>query len=144
MREFKFFQKKPERAFTNWMDQMDDYHLGGITPAITENNLINEGFDAHRSGFSPGQCPYDIGTRERELWLRGWSNREDYTSIDETYPEYYNTDEFIFYDVSEIKYNPENQQHYKVMLFRSIEEGYTIEGNRILPGHPMWRFPDVM
>ncbi len=26
---FKFFQKK-ERVFTQWMDEMDDYHLGGI------------------------------------------------------------------------------------------------------------------
>lgn len=64
--------------------------------------------------------------------------------MDETYPEYYNTDEFIFYDLTEIRYDPESQQHYKIMLFRSIEEDYTIEGNRILPGHPMWRFPDII
>ncbi len=27
MKDFKFFQKK-ERVFTDWMDQLDDYHLG--------------------------------------------------------------------------------------------------------------------
>ncbi len=32
MREFKFFQKKPERVFSDWMDMFDDYHLGGIVP----------------------------------------------------------------------------------------------------------------
>ncbi len=29
LKEFKFFQKE-ERVFTQWMDEMDDYHLGGI------------------------------------------------------------------------------------------------------------------
>jgi hypothetical protein len=33
MRDFKFFQKE-ERVFTQWMDQMDDYFLGGIRHAI--------------------------------------------------------------------------------------------------------------
>lgn len=37
MRSFKFFQKKPERVFTDWMDQMDDYHLGGIQPISNRN-----------------------------------------------------------------------------------------------------------
>ena len=32
MNQFKFFQKKPERVFTDYMDAMDDYHLGGIRP----------------------------------------------------------------------------------------------------------------
>ena len=30
MQPFKFFQKK--RVFSDWMDMMDDYHLGGILP----------------------------------------------------------------------------------------------------------------
>lgn len=30
MRPFKFFQKKPERVFSEYMDRMDDYFLGGI------------------------------------------------------------------------------------------------------------------
>lgn len=33
MIDFKFFQKK-ERVFTQWMDEMDDYHLGGIRHAV--------------------------------------------------------------------------------------------------------------
>lgn len=31
MRDFKFFQRK-ERVFTDYMDAMDDYFLGGIQP----------------------------------------------------------------------------------------------------------------
>jgi len=72
MKPFKFFQK-PERVFSDWMDQMDDYHLGGITIPYEEY----EGWNAHHNNQSPGQCPYDIGTREREYWLTGWSNREN-------------------------------------------------------------------
>ena len=30
MKPFKFFQKKSERVFTEYMDRMDDYFLGGI------------------------------------------------------------------------------------------------------------------
>lgn len=41
MRTFKFFQK--EKVFSEWMDQMDDYHLGGIMPmrwvGVDINNL---------------------------------------------------------------------------------------------------------
>lgn len=37
MRPFKFFQKKPERVFTEWLDQLDDYHLGGIQPISNRN-----------------------------------------------------------------------------------------------------------
>ena len=42
MIDFKFFQKK-ERVFTQWMDEMDDYHLGGIRPvrqSPTPNPLL--------------------------------------------------------------------------------------------------------
>ena len=31
MKDFKFFQRK-ERVFTDYMDAMDDYFLGGIQP----------------------------------------------------------------------------------------------------------------
>lgn len=62
----------------------------------------------------------------------------------ETYPEYYNTNEFIFIDVTEIRYDEDTYVPYKVMLFRSIEEGYTIEGDRIQWDHPMWNFPDII
>jgi len=33
MKTFKFFVNNKERAFTQWMDEMDDYHLGGIRHA---------------------------------------------------------------------------------------------------------------
>jgi hypothetical protein len=90
-----------------------------------------------------------------ELWNRGhlrWSGRTgmNYVNvnpnppIDETYPEYYNTDEFVFFDVTEVRYDEETFTPYKVMLFRSIEEGNTIEGNRIHYGHPMYNFPDII
>ena len=31
---FKFFQDNTDRVFTDYMDQMDDYFLGGIRPTI--------------------------------------------------------------------------------------------------------------
>lgn len=31
IKKFKFFQKEPERHFSDWLDSMDDYFLGGIT-----------------------------------------------------------------------------------------------------------------
>lgn len=40
---FKFFQKKPERVFTQWMDEMDDYHLGGIRHAVERPEPIHIG-----------------------------------------------------------------------------------------------------
>ena len=58
--------------------------------------------------------------------------------------ENYHTDEFMFIDVTEVRYDRVDGRPYKVMLYRSIEEGDTIEGNRIHPDHPMWNFPDVM
>jgi hypothetical protein len=29
-------------------------------------------------------------------------------------------------------------------LFRHIEDGYTVQGQRIYSDHPMWNFPDVI
>jgi hypothetical protein len=64
--------------------------------------------------------------------------------IDETYPEFYNTDEYVFFDVTEERLGMDDGLPYKVMLFRSIEEGNTIEGNTIYPPHPMFNFPDII
>jgi hypothetical protein len=64
--------------------------------------------------------------------------------IDERYPEYYNTDELIFFDVSEERLGMLDGEPYKVMLFRHIEEGNTIEGDTIYPEHPMYNFPDII
>jgi hypothetical protein len=64
--------------------------------------------------------------------------------IDETYPEFYNTDELIFFDVTEERLGMLDGEPYKVMLFRHIEEGNTIEGDTIYPEHPMYNFPDII
>lgn len=34
IKDFKFFQNNKTRVFTDYMDQMDDYFLGGIQPTI--------------------------------------------------------------------------------------------------------------
>ena len=90
-----------------------------------------------------------------ELWNRGhlrWSGRTgmNYVNvnpnplIDERYPEYYNTDDFVFCDVTEERLGMDDGLPYKVMLFRSIEEGNTVEGQTIYPDHYMYNFPDVI
>ena len=82
----------------------------------------------------------------REVWNQGYMacmNRRTraYTERD---MEYYHTEEFLFFDVSEERYDPIWSEPYKVMLFRSIEEGNTVEGQRINPSHYMYNFPDVI
>jgi hypothetical protein len=92
-----------------------------------------------------------------ELWNRGWHawferrnrgqnfrNVNPNPPIDERYPEYYNTDEFVFFDVTEVMPDPNSDRPYKFMLFRHIEEGNTVQGQRIGPEHPMYNFPDVI
>jgi len=93
-----------------------------------------------------------------ELWNRGWhawwerrnrtgqnfNNVNPNPPIDERYPEFYNTDELIFFDVTEVMFDPIWLEPYKVMLFRHIEEGNTVQGQRIGPEHPMYNFPDVI
>ncbi len=40
MKDFKFLQQnKEERVFTQWMDDMDDYHLGGIQRVEGERDV---------------------------------------------------------------------------------------------------------
>ena len=58
--------------------------------------------------------------------------------------EYYHTEDFLFFDVSEERYNMVDGRAYKVMLFRSIEEGNTVEGQIIYQEHYMYNFPDVI
>ena len=116
-----------------------------------------EGWEAARSANYNN--PYhDPHTNRGEMWNRGWHswwerrNRVEQTynntsfnpPIDERYPEYYNTEDFVFCDVTEIRHDRIDGRPFKVMLYRSIEEGNTIEGNRIHPEHPMWNFPDVI
>jgi len=118
-----------------------------------------EGWEAGRNNITIN--PYEgiindpVVTEWIELWNRGhlrWSGRTgmNYVNvnpnplIDERYPEYYNTDEFVFFDVTEERLGMDDGLPYKVMLFRSIEEGNTIEGNTIYPPHPMYNFPDII
>ena len=82
----------------------------------------------------------------REAWQQGYMacmNRRTrvYTERD---MEYYHTEEFLFFDVSEVRYNMNDGLPYKVMLFRSIEEGNTVEGQTIYPTDYMYNFPDVI
>jgi hypothetical protein len=101
--------------------------------------------------------PY-VNQRPAELWNRGWhawwerrnrtgqnfNNVNPNPPIDERYPEFYNTDELIFFDVTEERLGMLDGEPYKVMLFRHIEEGNTIEGDTIYPEHPMYNFPDII
>ena len=86
-----------------------------------------------------------IMIENREVWSRGYMacmNRRTrvYTERD---MEYYHTEEFLFFDVSEVRYNM-NGRPYKVMLYRHIEEGNTVEGQIIYPSDYMYNFPDVI
>ena len=86
-----------------------------------------------------------IMIENREAWNRGYMacmNRRTRTYTERDM-EYYHTEEFLFFDVSEVRYNIFGRA-YKVMLFRSIEEGNTVEGQRINPSHYMYNFPDVI
>jgi len=101
--------------------------------------------------------PYHDRTRTI-LWNRGFTayqsrvdnpplryrNVNPNPPIDETYPEFYNTDELIFFDVSEEMYGMVDGLPYKVMLFRHVEDGNTIPGQTIYPEHPMYNFPDII
>ena len=81
----------------------------------------------------------------RAIWNHGYTacmNRRTrvYTERD---MEYYHTEEFLFFDVSEVRYNMFGRA-YKVMLYRHIEDGNTVEGNIIYQDHYMYNFPDVI
>jgi hypothetical protein len=100
--------------------------------------------DVHINPYVSSHDP--IMEQNRRIWHRGYMacmNRRTraYTERD---MEYYHTEEFLFFDVSEERYDPIWSQPYKVMLFRSIEEGNTVEGQTIYPDHYMYNFPDVI
>jgi hypothetical protein len=127
--------------------------LRGAT--LQEMNCYIQGWEA--SSRDDYNNPYDDLIRA-EIWNRGWHvcfDRRNRTGrnfrnvnpnppIDETYPEFYNTDEYVFFDVTEVRYDEETYVPYKQMLFRHIEEGNTIEGDRIRFDHPMYNFPDIL
>ena len=100
--------------------------------------------DVHINPYVSSHVP--IMEQNREIWHQGYMacmNRRTrvYTERD---MEYYHTEEFLFFDVSEERYDPIWLDPYKVMLFRHIEEGNTVEGQRINPSHYMYNFPDVI
>ena len=108
-----------------------------------------EGWESYRNNItiSPYAGIWDPEFSElNHLWNRGYlvSINRRTRVYRETEPEYYNTDEFIFFDVTESMFDYDNRLPYKHMLFRHIEDGDTIEGDRIYPGHPMFNFPDVI
>jgi len=114
--------------------------LRGVTP---------EEMDSFIQGWEDGRIvsvvnPYRDRTR-RNLWNRGYlecnRRRRVYTERD---IEYYHTDEFVFFDVTEVMPDPDSNRPYKFMLFRHIEEGNTVQGQRIYSDHPMWNFPDII
>ena len=165
MRDFKFFQNKPERVFTEWMDMMDDYHLGGIQyrPEGISNRHWNllpdyirnggdsevmrayiDGWESPRGGdaYNPWRDNFNLSN----TWSMGRDARQRRMNRDRLRPsemDYYHTDDMVFFDVTDIRYDHDGDP-YKVMLYRHIENGNTIEGERIYTDHPMWRFPDVM
>ena len=118
-----------------------------------------EGWEAARNNITinpyEGNINDPMVTEWIELWNRGflrWRGRTGMNygnvnpdpPIDERYPEYYNTEEFLFFDVSEERYGVVDGSPYKVMLYRSIEEGNTVEGQTIYPTDYMYNFPDVI
>jgi hypothetical protein len=124
--------------------------LRGAT--LQEMDCYIRGWESARIGIVDN--PYHDRIRS-ELWNRGFlacQNRIglNYRSanpdppIDETYPEFYNTDELIFFDVTEVMFDPIWSEPYRYMCFRHIEDGNTIRGSRITPEHPMWNFPDII
>lgn len=140
-------QPSPPEGISRRHWNMMPQDLRGGSPRHME--VYIEGWEAFRNNMTVN--PY-IGINDNEviewseLWNRGrigCLNRR--TRIyRETEPEYYNTDEYIFFDVTEVMPDPDSNQPYKFMLFRHIEEGNTVQGQRIYSDHPMWNFPDVI
>jgi len=144
-------QPPPGIAYRHWNILPEDLKDG----PIEDMEVYIQGWEAGRNDNYNN--PYDDLIRA-EIWNRGWhacfdrrnrtgqnfNNVNPNPPIDETYPEFYNTDELIFFDVSEERYSVVDGSPYKVMLFRSIEEGNTVEGQTIYPTDYMYNFPDVI
>jgi hypothetical protein len=116
------------------------------------SQLWNRGWNAwwarRNRDIEPVEPERELVTRDmihyhadREYMNRHNRRTRVYTERD---MEYYHTEEFLFFDVSEVRYNMVDGFPYKVMLFRSIEEGNTVEGQTIYPDHYMYNFPDVI
>lgn len=85
MRPFKFFTTDDTLDLVEMVSQevqriaRSPEHIpaGYVNVTIPIPHEEYEGWRAHSNNLPPGQCPYDIGTREREHWMTGWSNREN-------------------------------------------------------------------
>ena len=126
-------------SYRHWNILPQDLRGGEIEDML----LFIEGWESARINVSIN--PY-MDIENREMWNRGYMacfNRRArvYTERD---MEYYHTEEFLFFDVSEVRYGVVDGSPYKVMLFRHIEDGNTVEGQTIYPSHYMWNFPDVI
>ena len=91
MKTFKFLQKntEPEMDLVEMVSQevqriarSPEYIQLQITEPRGINACIMQGYRAHRDNLPPSQCPYDIGTPEREHWMTGWSSRENRESYE--------------------------------------------------------------
>lgn len=125
-------------SYRHWNMLPQDLRGGEIEDML----LFIEGWESARINVNIN--PY-MDIENREMWNRGYMacfNRVTrvYTERD---MEYYHTEEFLFFDVSEVRYHM-NGRPYKVMLYRHIEEGNTVEGQIIYQDHYMYNFPDVM
>jgi hypothetical protein len=135
--------ERPENISHRHWNMLPQDLRGGEREGI---ELYIEGWEAARNANYNNPYPDQL---RGEVWNRGWHrawNRRggrtrEYTERD---MEYYHTEEFLFFDVSEVRYNMVDGLPYKVMLFRSIEEGNTVEGQTIYPDHYMYNFPDVI
>lgn len=156
---FKFFKGKiytdeysRPYGISNRHWNMLPQDLRGGSPRHME--VYIEGWEAFRNNDTVN--PY-VGINDNEviewseLWSRGrleFHNRVEQNHnpppIDERYPEYYNTDDWIFFNVTQIMFDPIWLEPYKFMLFRHIGNGDTVQGQRINRNHPMWNFPDII
>ena len=164
MKEFKFLQTtKKERYFSEYLDRMDDYFLGGIharpeeipnrywnlfPQAVREGSIGNmqlfiQGWEAAVAGN--GVNPFD-DIECREAWNRGYMGAVNRINrgFDQTDVEYYHTVEYEFIDVTPLLYEPTSFQPRRHMLFRHRLTGAIVKGQRIDENHPMWNFPDVL
>jgi hypothetical protein len=153
--QFKFLQsndvvitnQEPPEGISRRHWNMLPQDLRGSSPRHME--VYIEGWEACRNSIivNPYMGINDTEIIEwRELWNRGYLAsinrvRRVYTERD---MQYYNTDEYVFFDVTEVMPDFDDHRPYKFMLFRHIEDGNTVQGQRIHSDHPMWNFPDVI
>lgn len=133
-------------SYRHWNMLPNDIRNGGLIRA----EIYVAGWEACLSGnlhINPYVDFNDpIMIENREVWNRGYMacmNRRTRTYTERDM-EYYHTEDFLFFDVSEERYGMVDGFPYKVMLYRSIEEGNTVEGQTIYPDHYMYYFPDVI